>query len=493
MNTPDGSAAREGEVGFVTRAKGYLFSLEGLPSARVNTIIENAKGQRALVTALREDSVEALLLGRGTLEAGERFMLSGARLMYPSGEALLGRVVNALGEPIDDGAPFAERKTPLILEADAPTMSARAPMTVPLQTGMPAVDILMPIAKGQRQLVVGPTSSGKNFFLESVVANQAATEVICIYAFIGRPASYIEDAVARISHDGDKSQHVIIIASFSDEPASMVYLTPLVAVELAEYFSLSGKDVIVVLDDLGAHAKYLREIALLSGEIPGRESYPGDLFYRQASMLERAGRFNKTLGNGSITILPVLETDIEDVSNLVSTNLVSATDGHLFFSPLLHAEGVFPAMIPAQSVTRVGRRTQSTLATQLSIRAQALLAEQERQQRYSQFGTQLSQKTRRLITQGQVMRALLNQEQMTALSPEAQIVLLALVFTGLFDGKDAAFAAKNRRALVEAVARAPQNAAVAPVVESAQRGTISLEQFLKKLSGAVPYFAAVCR
>jgi F0F1-type ATP synthase alpha subunit len=150
-------------------------------------------------------------------------------------------------------------------------------------------------------------------------------------------------------------------------------------------------------------------------------------------------------------------------------------------------------MIPAQSVTRVGRRTQSTLATQLSIRAQALLAEQERQQRYSQFGTQLSQKTRRLITQGQVMRALLNQEQMTALSPEAQIVLLALVFTGLFDGKDAAFAAKNRRALVEAVARAPQNAAVAPVVESAQRGTISLEQFLKKLSGAVPYFAAVCR
>jgi len=181
------------------------------------------------------------------------------------------------------------------------------------------------------------------------------------------------------------------------------------------------------------------------------------------------------------------------VSNLVSTNLVSATDGHLFFSPLLHAEGVFPAMIPAQSVTRVGRRTQSTLATQLSIRAQALLAEQERQQRYSQFGTQLSQKTRRLITQGQVMRALLNQEQMTALSPEAQIVLLALVFTGLFDGKDAAFAAKNRRALVEAVARAPQNAAVAPVVESAQRGTISLEQFLKKLSGAVPYFAAVCR
>ncbi len=483
---------QEGETGFVIGAKGYLLTLEGLPSVHIDNIIVNAKGQRALVTALKEETVEALLLDRGSPEAGDRFTLSSESVLYSFGEELFGRVINVVGEPIDGGPPLANRTTPLKLDADAPTMSARAPMNVQLVSGMPAIDILIPIAKGQRQLVVGPISSGKNLFLETLFANQVETGVICIYAFIGRPADYIQDSITRIfSEKGNKNS--IVISSFSDEPAPMIFLAPAVAIELAEHFSFEGKDVVVVLDDLGTHAKYVREIALLSGQVPGRESYPGDLFYQQASLLERAGRFNKSLGSGSITILPVFETNIEDISNLVSTNLVSATDGHLYFSPLMHAEGAFPAMIPEQSVTRVGRKTQSQLSTQLSIRAQALIAEYERQQRYSQFGTQLSQKTRHVIAQGQIMRALLSQEQMSMVPLESQILLLGLVFTEFFDGKDVAFAVRNRRALVDATTRADKDATVEAALTSARRGSISLEQFLKKLSAAHPYLSSVCR
>ena len=492
MNTGAEHQVREGEIGFVIEAKGYLLALEGLPSAHINDVIINNNGQRALVTALREKSVEALLLDRGNVGSGDRFLLSPESIMYSFGEHLFGRVMNAVGEPIDDGDAFPPKNTPLFLDADAPTMSARATMTAQLETGMPAVDVLMPVAKGQRQLIIGPISSGKDLFLESLFANQATTDVICIYAFIGRPIDYIEDSITRIF--SEKGNHrSIIIASFSDEPASIIYLTPLVAVELAEYFSHEGKDVVVVFDDLGTHARYLREIALLSGRVPGRESYPGDLFYQQASMLERAGRFNKTLGNGSITMFPMLETNIEDISSLVSTNLISATDGHLFFSALQHAEGVFPAIIPEQSVTRVGRKTQNTLTTQLSLRAQSLLAEYERQQRYSQFGTQLSEKTRHIIARGQVMRVLLSQEQMTAIPLEAQIVLLSLVFTTFFDDKDIAYAERTRRILIDAVMHADADPVAGPVVASARRGSISLDQFLRKLSGALPYFIAVCQ
>ena len=492
MNTHTGEQVWEGEIGFVIEAKGYLLALEGLPSAHINNVIVNSKGQRALITALREESVEALLLDRVNVGSGDRFMLSHESIMYSFGEQLFGRVINAVGEAIDDGGAFSTKNTPLLFDADAPTMSARAPMTEQLVTGMSAVDVLIPIAKGQRQLIIGPISSGKNLFLESLFANQVTTDVVCIYAFIGRPIDYIEDSITRIF--SEKGNHrSIIIASFSDEPASIVYLTPIVAVELAEHFSHDGKDVVVVLDDLGTHSRYLREIALLSGRVPGRESYPGDLFYQQASMLERAGRFNKTLGSGSITMLPVLETNIEDISSLVSTNLISATDGHLFFSPLRHSEGVFPAIIPEQSVTRVGRKTQNTLTTQLSLRIQALLAEYERQQRYSQFGTQLSQKTRRIIARGQILRVLLSQEQMVAIPLEAQTILLSLVFTTFFDDKDIAFATNSRRALTDAVMRADADPVVGPVVVSARRGSISLDQFLRKLSGALPYFIAVCQ
>ena len=481
----------EGEIGFVIKAKGYLLTLEGLPSARVNTIIVNAKGQRALVTAFQEDSVEAYLLGRDNPRAGDEFFIDPKGIQFSFGEHLFGRTINVLGEPLDGLGGFPSNNTPLRMEADAPHMSARAPMISPLLTGMSAIDILIPIAKGQRQLIVGPLSSGKRKFIENVFAHQKGSGVICIYAFIGRPIAYVEDARANLlSEQGNNN--IIILASFSDDPAPMVYLTPIVALELAEFFSLEGKDVLVVLDDLGSHAKYFREIMLLSGKVPGRESYPGDMFYQQARLLERGGRFNKSFGGGSITLLPMLETNIEDLTNLVSTNLISATDGHLFFSPLFHAEGHFPAVVPEQSVTRVGHSTQSMLAKQLSIRVNALIVQYERQRGYGQFGTQLSEQTQRTIARGESMRVLLDQEPMIALSVEVQIVLLTLVFTTLFDGKDSAFVSSNRDRIVTAISNS-NNMALSLVVTSARRGNISFEQFQKKLENIVPYLQTLCQ
>ncbi len=479
----------EGEVGFITEAKGYLITLEGLPSVRINTIIVNSKGHRAIVTALKQESVQALLLDRVNPKAGDRFIISPDGVQFSFGDHLFGRAINVLGEQADGLGEFLKPNSPLRMEGEAPTISARAPMLDQLITGMPSVDILLPIAKGQRQLVVGPISSGKTVFLEEVFAHQKNTDVVCIYAFIGRPRAYIEEAVARLfSERGNKK--TIVIVAFSDDTAPEVYIAPIVALELAEFFSWEGKDVLVVLDDLGSHAKYLREIALLSGEVPGRESYPGDMFYQQARLLERGGRFNRTLGDGSITILPVLETNIEDLSNLVSTNLVSATDGHFFFSPLLHSEGYFPALVPEQSVTRVGRKAQTNLAKQLSIRALALIGEYERQRRFSQFGMQLSEKTRFILTQGESMQTFLNQDSSRIIPIELQIFLLSLIFTSLLKGKKTGFARLNRDILLDEI---PKHKELEPILASARRGTVSLDSFLNKLEENMLYIQNLCK
>jgi F-type H+-transporting ATPase subunit alpha len=481
----------EGEVGFVTEAKGYLLALEGLPSVFINDIIINERGERALVTAIYEEQIEALLLDEEDPQTGDRFMVHPDGIGFSFSDKLFGRVVNALGDPLDGKGSVVDEKEKkrVHLEAIAPGMSARAPMVEQLLTGMPVVDILLPLSKGQRQLLVGPVSSGKTVFVEHIIAHQRDTSVLCIYAFIGRPLSYVRDVVTRLlSPHGNPN--AISVAAFSDEPAPVIYITPTIALSIAEYFAHQGKDVLLVLDDLGTHAKYLREISLLSGRIPGRESYPGDMFYQHAYLMERAGRFNKTMGNGSITLLPILETNIEDITNLISTNLMAATDGHLFFSPALNAEGYFPSVAPSQSVTRVGRRSQSNLAKQLSIRVQALLAEYEKQQDYSKFGTQLSENVRKIIKQGEILRILLRQEPLVSLSVEVQLTLLSLVFTQLFNNRESSFVEQNRAALIEAIIN---NKKLEPIVTTARRGTISLEQFVKRLQADLPTFESVCQ
>ncbi len=475
------------EAGIVIGAKGYLLTLEGLPSVHINDIIANTQGHRALVTGISEHAVEALLLEHGQPQLGDRFVLRTRGIQIYRGEKLFGRVINALGDPIDGKGDLPPPADALHLEAVALGMHARAPMTEQFITGITAVDVLLPLAKGQRQMIIGPLSSGKRAFLESIFEHQKEHETVCIYSFIGRPASYIKNMVPRLLKETGNPR-TIVIASFSNEPSPMTYLVPSVAIEIAEFFSQSGRHALVVFDDLGTHAKYVREIALFSGRVPGRESYPGDLFFQQARLLERGGYFNETAGGGSITILPVLETNIEDISNLVSTNLISATDGHLFFSPLLHAEGYFPAVEPRESVTRVGRQTQNLLTTQLSIKVRSLLAEYNRQRRYGQFGTQLSQGTRDILARGEIMHEFLHQNTQKAIAPPVQTTLLALVFTSLFHEKEATFAKRNHTILVSALETMPQ---LSYLKDMAAEGSLPLTEFLEKLEEALPYFESI--
>jgi F-type H+/Na+-transporting ATPase subunit alpha len=477
------------EAGFITEAKEYLITLEGLPSVRINDVIVSSTGNRALVTGLLGDRIEALLLDRADIRVGEAYSFKDRGTTFPLGGELFGRVLNPLGDTLDGKGPLKAQQVSCRIEVVAPNMNARQDVSRRFETGVVLLDVLIPLAFGQRQLIVGPTGSGKNVFLEQVIRNQKGKKVVCIYALIGKPLSYIHDMVGRLLSEGGNAE-TIVITAFSEESAPLILITPSIAFSVAESFSSQGHDVLLVLDDLGTHAKYLREIALLSGRIPGRESYPGDIFYQHAHLMERAGQFNKTVGGGSITLLPVLETGIEDLTNLISTNLMAATDGHLLFQSDLHAQGFYPALAITKSVTRVGRKAQSSLGRELALKLMALLADYERQQEFSHFGTQLSQETRTTLTRGAQLRALLKQDPLQSLELSVADVLLTLLFTSLCKDTDASFVERNRDVILKTIAG---HRNFEPLRLSAQRGTVSLQEFTKRVEAEVPVLLRVCR
>lgn len=466
------------EVGFVTAAKEYLIHLEGLPSARINDVIENDEGRRALVLALNEDVVQALLLDPGDTYAGDRFYIRDRGVSFSMGDHLFGRVISTVGDNLDEGSGFPPGNTNLRLEYHAPDINTRADIADQLYTGLSLVDTLVPIGKGQRQLIVGPFGSGKEIFLTDAVLNQATSGMVCIYAFIGKPIIYVEEMMRRLfSHQ--TNTHTIGLVALSHDPAPKIFIAPSAALTMAEYFSNQGRDVLVVLDDLGTHAKYLREIELLAGRIPGRESYPGDIFFQHAHIMERAGRFNKRMGGGSITLLPVLETNIEEMSDLIVTNIMAATDGHMFFSSEMHAEGYYPAVVPKDSVTRVGRKTQNRLHNAISIRVQVLLAEYEQQKEFSRFGAELGESGKRTLRRGKILRSMLRQDAGTNISADLQILSLGFVFSSYLDDKEASDLESSKNGLMKLFSTSAQFGALR---ETAKRGVVSLPQFLKEIN-----------
>ncbi|HEX9608878.1 MAG TPA: hypothetical protein VGA06_01555 [Candidatus Paceibacterota bacterium] len=465
------------EVGFVVAAKEYLVHLEGLPSVRINDVIENDEGRRALVLALNEDVVQALMLDPGDTYAGDRFYIRERGVSFSMGDHLFGRVISAVGDNLDEGSGFPPGNTNLRIEHHAPDINTRADITEQLHTGLTLVDTLVPIGKGQRQLVVGPFGSGKEIFLTDVVLNQRANDIVCIYAFIGKPTIYVEEMMRRLFNH-HTNPHTIGLVALSNDPAPKIFIAPSSALSMAEYFSNQGRDVLVVLDDLGTHAKYLREIELLAGRIPGRESYPGDIFYQHAHIMERAGRFNKRLGGGSITLLPVLETNIEESSDLIATNIMAATDGHIFFSSELHGEGYYPAVVSKNSVTRVGRKTQNRLQNALSSRVQILLAEYEQQKEFSRFGAELGEEGRKTLRRGDMLRTILRQDIGTQVGTELQILLLGLIFSSYLDNKNMSELEHSKEHLVKLFGTSSQFTALR---DSAKRGIVALPQFLKEI------------
>lgn len=474
------------EVGYVRSVKQYLLSLEGLPSGRINDIItDEATGKRALIVGIAEDNVEAMLLDPLDLRPGQRFALSDQGRQLAFGDYVLGRVINTLGEPIDGKTGFPLKNVALSLESEAKGISFRDPISEQFLTGMSMIDTLLPIGKGQRQLLMGPVHSGIDVFLKEVIRNQEERNTVCIYAAVGRPMSYIQELASDVLR-GPAAAYTVILAAPSDETSPLISIAPSVAMLLAEHFRDNGKEVLVILDDLYTHAKYLREIALLQGRLPGRESYPGDIFYQHSHLIERAGNYS---GKGPITLLPILQSDIENGTDLITTNIMGATDGHLSFSATLFAKGAFPPIVQQESVTRVGKHTQRQIHKELSTAITSALAQYREQERFTHFGGQGTDESREVLSRGAALAELSIQEIGTRIGYGAQAIVLALPLTTFLKNKDIAFFKQHKQKLYAIAQEHADFAALRAMTQEKK----TLQEFLALLETKVSTMQKLCQ
>lgn len=477
------------EIGFVVSTQDYLVFIEGLPSARVNDIIVTKTGARALVAALEKNKVEAWMLDPERPKPGDSLELAPGGLTLPLKSNLFGRTVNPLGVAIDGKAGFPPIGEPLDLDFVALGVDARELVTEQFYTGLTMIDTLVPIGRGQRELLFGEARAGKAQFLLDVIAHQKTQGTICVYTAIGKSDIDLKRFSENIQKVG-AADYTVIVAATSSESAPMIAIAPSVSAFVAESYCRQGKHVLLIFDDLATHAKYLREISLLAGRVPGRESYPPDMFNQHSKLVERGGNFNQKMGNASITLLPVVETDIENFTNLIPTNVMSMTDGHMLFSSALRAQGLYPAVDPDRSVTRVGRQTQIFLHKLLSDRIRSLLADYHEYERFGRFGSELTGETQLIIKRGKILEELINQEPLDSLSPEIQILLLILVFAGFFDlaNRDIEFVRANKSKIVATVKDDPGFQSLAQSIKSAE-----LDSLIAGVKEKLPVVEASCQ
>ena len=464
------------EVGLVRAAKDYVLTIEGLPSAKVDDLIVDKNSNLALVTSLEKNGVKALVLRPTKIQAGSKFYLKDKENFFSFGEHLFGKVVNALGEPLESGEKFVEKNAEFTLDVVAPGVNHRRKLEEQFETGIAFIDILFPLSKGQRQMFFGSIKSGKTQLLTNIVRNQVNRNTVCIYTGIGKSADFLNYLLPLLFGNG-AHEKTIVVSALSNESAPLISIAPATSFLMAEYFQKKGNDVLLIFDDLGAHAKYLREINLLKERLPGRESYPGDLFYEQAHIAERAGRFSEDIGGGSITLLPVLKTDIESYSDLLSTNLIACTDGHLSCSSSLYRQGIYPSIVTNESVTRIGRNTQYYIQKKLSVKIVSLLADYKKQEEYTRFGTQMSGRAKKILHQGKLIKEMLNQDTKENLSIDIQIMFLSLAFTNFFAEKDEQFLLDNRKKILKELQENEEFDEVKQIIKK----EISLEEFVTEL------------
>lgn len=436
------------EVGFVTDARDFLIHLNGLPTIRINDMVQNEQGVRGWVNALLKDKVEVLVLDEGDIRPGDIFKRLLDRLVVCVGDFLLGRAVNPLGVPIDGRGLLSKTRSSPSFDIDQQALGIRSRQFIKNQfdTGITLIDTLIPIGKGQRELVLGDARSGKGSFLIDLIVNQKGSGTICIYASIGKTVTEVRSLIDVLKNN-NALDHTIVLAATSTDTAPLIYLAPQTAFAIAEYFQKQGRDVLLILDDLGTHAKIYREIALLGSRAPGRESYPGDIFYIHAHMLERAGFFTKEEGGGSITAIPVIELNLNDFTTFIPTNLMAMTDGHLLFRSSLYNRGQRPAIDISLSVSRIGQQTQNHVQNLLSSRVKQTLAMAMQLETVSRFSSELPPATQLILNSDKLIRAILKQEFLTRVPKEHQIMMLALVYTSFLKGKDEAFLSTHKDAI----------------------------------------------
>ncbi|CAM3165321.1 MULTISPECIES: F0F1 ATP synthase subunit alpha [Streptobacillus] len=422
-------------VGTVVEVGDGIARIYGLDNAMAGELLEFPNGATGMVLNLEENSVGAVILGdtRGIKE-GDVVKGTGRITEVPAGEALLGRVVNSLGEPIDGKGVIVASKY-MQVERVASGIIDRKPVTEPLQTGIKAIDGMIPIGRGQRELIIGDRQTGKTSIAIDTIINQKDTGIYCIYVAIGQKRSTVASIQRKLEEAG-AMEYTTIVAATASEPAPLQYLAPYAGVAMAEYFMEEGKHVLIIYDDLSKHAVSYREMSLLLKRPPGREAYPGDVFYLHSRLLERAAKLSDELGGGSITALPIIETQAGDISAYIPTNVISITDGQIFLETDLFNSGFRPAINAGFSVSRVGGSAQIKAMKQVASRVKMELAQYTELLAFAQFGSDLDKATRDQLNRGERIMEILKQKQYSPMPVEEQVVSFYAVTNGYLDDID---------------------------------------------------------
>lgn len=420
------------ECGIITTVSTGIATVSGLPGVGFEELVKFPGDLYGIAFNLDQAEIGVVLLGEcWHLNAGDEVQRTGRVMDVPVGDALIGRVINPLGFPLDDKGPIPVQKRRPI-ERDAPQIMDRAPVSEPLQTGIKVIDALIPIGLGQRELILGDRTTGKTALAIDTILNQRDQNVLCIYCAIGQRSSTVAKVVANLSEKGAMDYTLIMVTEGNDAPG-LQYIAPYAATSIAEHFMEMGRDVLIVYDDLTHHARAYREVSLLLRRPPGREAFPGDIFYIHSRLLERATHLRDELGGGSLTALPIIETEAQNMAAYIPTNLISITDGQIYLSPNLFELGVLPAIDVAKSVSRVGSKAQKKAYHAVSADLKLAYAQFEELEVFARFGTRLDEHTRKVIDHGRRIRACLKQNEFEPASVAEQIAILLSLSAGLFD------------------------------------------------------------
>lgn len=478
------------EIGYVVSSRDFLVYLDGFPSIRVGDMVESSDGLRGWANSLGESKIEVLMVDEGKVSLKQSFTKMKNRLGIAVGPFLIGRAINPLGVPIDGKGLLSASKEAQVLELEqqAPGLQYRKFITDQFFTGVTLVDTLIPLARGQRELIMGDAHSGKTSFLVNLIISQKGTGTICIYAAIGKPIVEVRNLID-ILKANKALDYTVLIGASASELAPLIFLAPKTAFTVAEYFQRQGKNVLLILDDLGTHAKIHREISLLANKSPGRESYPGDTFYQHAHLLERAGNFSQAVGGGSITALPVIELNLNDFTTLIPTNLMSMTDGHLLFRSSLRSQGQMPAIDIPLSVSRVGRQTQSYCLSLVSQKVRQLLSQASDLETVSHFSSELSPETQLVLKQKDMIEELLKQDLSVFVPIQIQAILLTLPFTTFFKDKTKSFAARFKNVLIQSFIKVPELRKIAEGINNMK----DEKELIAKLEGVTAILQRICK
>lgn len=419
-------------VGTVIQVGDGIVQVFGLQGARYNELVEFPDGTLGMASNLEEENVGVIMLGPYTqIKEGDQVRGTGRIVEVPVGDALLGRVVNALGQPIDGKGPIQSDRTRPI-ERVAPGVITRQSVDTPVQTGIKAIDAMIPIGRGQRELIIGDRQTGKTAVAVDTIINQKGKDLICIYVSIGQKTSNLAQLVATLQDYG-AMEYTTVVAATAEDPAALQYIAPYAGCAMGEEYMENGRDALVIYDDLSKHAVAYRQISLLLRRPPGREAYPGDVFYLHSRLLERAGRLNKDYGNGSLTALPVIETQANDVSAYIPTNVISITDGQIYLESDLFNAGQRPALNVGISVSRVGSSAQIKAMKKVAGRLKLDLAQFRELAAFAQFGSDLDKATRDRINRGQHVTEILKQPQYEPMPVEQQVMIIYAATNGYLD------------------------------------------------------------